>query len=180
MFSGLNANESSLLAGFYDWTVFEGVLGGLVGLKSVKKIDTHISLVLIYFSEEQYQFLRIKGDDFVIFQSSDPGFPEFVLFQIRDSVFYIYQYGLRKDLVFSDNRVLELIKKISGEQPRSLGSEKLYNILSFSRRTRRNTRFSIGHRTGADACMEMSPDDVKRIFTECVKHTFALQQTSCT
>lgn len=167
MFPGLSAGESALLAGFYDWTGLEGVLGGFVGLKTVKKIDAHTSLVLIYFSEEQYQFLRIKGDDFVIFQSSDPGFPEFVLFQIRDNVFYIYQYGLRKDLVFSDSRVLELVKKISGEQPRALGSERLHSIFSFSRRGRRSTRLSIGHRAGADACMEISPEDVQRLFAEC-------------
>lgn len=126
------SDASGILSHFYDWSIFKGIFSGFVSLKVIKKFDSAISLVLLYFSDEAYQFTRIKGDRYVIFQSNDPSFPEFMLFETRNNIFYIYQYGLRKNLVISDNRLAGIVRKVDGGRSKTLGFEKLHNILSFS------------------------------------------------
>lgn len=128
--SEIDTPVGAALSNFYTWSIFRDVFAGFIGMKCVKSFTPSVSLVLVYFSEDSYQFVRIKGDNFVIFQSNDENCPEFMLFQVKNDVFYIYQYGLRKNLMISDGRAAEIIKKMDSEKSKTLGSEKLHNILS--------------------------------------------------
>ena len=112
VFASAGRREASVLSSFYELRALMGAFGGFVGLRSVRSFDNAVSLVMLYFSDNSYPFVRICGDHFIIFHSNDEKFPEFMVFQAVRGTFYIYQYGTRKNLTFSDSRVARVIGRL--------------------------------------------------------------------
>lgn len=116
---------------FFDFTFFNDLFSTFVALKKVKKLDEKSSLVIIYFTDASYQFIRIKTENGVIFQGLN--FSDFLYFEIKGKVLIILQFSTNKNLEFTEKRIERIVRKMLDKQSKTLGSSKLHSLISFSK-----------------------------------------------
>lgn len=107
-FKNLSCNENIIMNSILSFNIFKHIIKSFNHLEILKNVNEECSLVLIHFKEIQFEFLRIILDDTIFFQKNDPENPEFLIFRIKDSELFVYNFTYNSIFQITKNRLIKL------------------------------------------------------------------------
>ncbi|KAF7683623.1 hypothetical protein TCON_1168 [Astathelohania contejeani] len=132
-FSMLNSEDAEVLGLFYTLRALHGVFSQFRGLREIRRISDHVSLVVLNFINHTYEFVRIIHDNLLIFHRNSSTLPEFFVFKIYASQLFVYQYCITDNLRFNSIRIRKLKDRMDNKSFKTLGSSGLFRFMAYSR-----------------------------------------------
>ncbi|KAI5169121.1 hypothetical protein PAEPH01_0456 [Pancytospora epiphaga] len=130
VFPGMSSAESRLLNRFAELQVLEKVIPGFEAVRTMYTQNS-TALIILQFSNREYEFIRIIYRGYLIFQRNDPQRPEFFAFHISAKNFIISSYNITPELEFTSQCVTKLHYRLFRVPTSVLGSKTLYKMMNY-------------------------------------------------